>query len=134
MTVKSSYWPEDLIIAEPPSQKTPARFLEEIAQELPGQTEGLLRAEVEEGSWGEYLVYDFVVVAPALDDYAYRLFKVRHRLAPYPAEIIHGGRVAKAAGPGAFEERLRTILAAAETRRAISELLLYSRERRQRAA
>ena len=134
MKAEMSYWPENLTVTEPVSETTPGRFLRESARELSERTGGLLRAEVEEGSWGEYLVYDFVIVAPALDDYAYRLFKVRHKLAPFPAEFIFEGHISKAATPEAFEGKLRTILAAPATRRAVAELVQYSRGRTSAAA
>ncbi len=133
MAAETLYWPEDLTVPEVGQEKTPSEFLHESAQQLTEKTDRLLVGNVENDSWGEYLVYDFIVVAPNLSDYTYRLFKVRHKLNPYPSEFIFNGHVSKAPDPAAFEKKLREILSSVTTRRAITEMIQYSREKEERA-
>ena len=129
MAAETLYWPEDLTVSEVVQEKTPSEFLYESAQQLTEKTGRILVGNVEDYSWGEHLVYDFIVVAPKLSDYTYRLFKVRHRLNPYPSEFIFNGHISKAPNPAAFEKKLREILSSVTTRRAITEMIQYSREK-----
>ena len=84
--------------------------------------------------WGEYLVFDFVLTSPALDGYSYRLFKLRHKLAPYPAEFIFDSKVSRVRSREELGMRLRSILADPVTRRAVSEMAQYGRKRAAQAA
>ena len=128
------YWPEDILTHPEPVEETPADLLHAAARDFNERSGELLHARVEEGSWGEHLVFDFILTSPALDGYTYRLFKLRHKLSPYPAEFIFDSRVLKVRTREELELRLRAILSDPITRRAVSELVRYGQERLAQAA
>src|SRR4051794_34683483 len=78
-------WPDDLV--ESP-EETPEDILQVQAADLSQKTGNLIQGQVEKGSAGGWVTLDFLLVVPELNDYTYRLFKVRHKLQPYPLEII----------------------------------------------
>nr|WP_309689846.1 hypothetical protein [Armatimonas sp.] len=131
---KTGFWPEDILTQTERAAETPADLLHSAAHDLNQRSGELLQAHVEEGTWGEHLVFDFVLTSPALDGYSYRLFKLRHKLSSYPAEFIFDSRVLKVRNREELEKRLRLILSDPTTRRAVSELAQYGRERLAKAA
>lgn len=123
-----SLWPSNLM---PSNHRLPEDVLREQAQELARATNGLLQGLVEPGSHGEWLTFNFYVVAPRLDSYSYRLFKVRHKVPnPFnPLEIIVGSKdVRKVISEEAYEHELAAILGSKTTRSIIGELLALSRK------
>jgi hypothetical protein len=128
------FWPDDILNTIEHIDNTPAELLHAAAQDLNHRSGELVRAKVEEGSWGEHLVFDFILTSPALGEYSYQLFRLRHRLFPYPAEFLFDNQVIEAANQEELEQHLRAILADSITRRAVSELARYGRERLATAA
>jgi hypothetical protein len=123
----NSLWPEDLTAS---SDTMPEDILRTQAFDLAEKTGGLLRADVEPGSHGEWITLDFFVIAPRLDDFAYRLFKVRHKIPNCfdPLEIILGSKnVHRVKSRSDFERELATILGSSSTRTLVGELLALSR-------
>jgi hypothetical protein len=123
----NSLWPSNLVAS---TQRMPEDALREQARALETATGGVLRGLVEPGSHGEWLTFNFYVVAPLLDDYSYRLFKVRHKVPnPFnPLEIIVDSKdLRKVADEGAYKSELAVILGSKATRSIIGELLALSR-------
>lgn len=123
---RAGLWPADLV---PGDRRTPELILREQAEDLRQKTGGVLTAEVEAGSNGDRLTFDFFVVAPRLDDYHYRLFKVRHKVNPYdpPLEmILSAKRIELARSEDEFIALLRRVFESPETRTLVSDLLGYA--------
>ena len=120
-------WPEDLAAGIEPD--SPFIILREQAEALAIRTNGRLRAEVETSPVNDKLALNFVLVAPALDDYRYRLFKVwpEKDIDPYPVTLMLASDDQRPADtPDKFRDVLREIFSSPATRRAIAELLEYS--------
>ena len=82
-------WPEN--IAPIPELKAPTIILKEQASLLGKKTNNLLEATVTKiestGFVEEKFNYVFLIVAPALDNYRYKLFTVSHGIGSYPVTI-----------------------------------------------
>jgi hypothetical protein len=119
---RQNLWPTDIV---PETEPTPADVLMRQAEELEKATNGRLIGRVEVGSQEEKISLNFVIVAPALDNFQYRLFKVLHGVyPPYPAQIVvdmTDGR--DAANQEEFEAQLSRVLQSAATRKVLGELL-----------
>lgn len=123
-----SLWPNDLATVVT-VQLLPEDILREQAGALDRVTGGRLRGEVERGSQGEWVTVNFYVVAPRLEDYKYRLFKVRHKVPdPFaPLEIIDDSKVVRRVRSRAeFEKSLSDIFASEATRSIVGQLLTMS--------
>jgi hypothetical protein len=73
-------WPEKL---ESEKIKPPVAILKEQASALAKKTRNLVEGKVYSEE-GETLSYSFNLVAPALNNYRYRLFQMRHDIRMYP--------------------------------------------------
>lgn len=121
-------WPD---FQEERLEPTPADLLLQQAELLTRHTRGALRAEVEFGSHGEWVTLDLFVIAPQLNDYSYRLFKVRYKPSrPFGSvEIVVGPKdVRRASDPSTYEAKVANVLSSAETRSVVRELLTLSRQ------
>jgi hypothetical protein len=126
MSKIDSLWPKDL---KPSKRLMPEDILRKQAKALEEQTDGLLSGSVEVGSQGEWVTLSFFIVAPRLDDFPYRLFKVRHKVAdPFkPLEIIiKSNQIRRASTREEFEKELSEIFASDATRALIGNLLSLS--------
>lgn len=90
-----SYWDLDFDFS---SEETPRRIMTQQAGFLEKVTQGLLHGyistrkeylseAVEEMIEGGDLIHDFFIVAPALDNYRYKLFEVTQPITIYPLRI-----------------------------------------------
>jgi len=123
---KNLGWPQDLLgIAQHRHQQTPQEILRIEADDLGTKTNGLLQGRVDVGAQGQYIVLDFFIVAPSLDDYEYRLLKARHKLLPqYPVEVILNSKdKRKATSPETLVVTLSDIFRAPSTLSVIGQLL-----------
>jgi len=84
-----SLWPDDIT---EDGLKSPAAILKEQASLLGPKNKNLLLAEVrreEPPSYlDQYFQYSFVIIAPALSRYRYKLFGIRYSIGFYPLTII----------------------------------------------
>ncbi len=122
-----SFWPQ--LNADPPGE-TPEDLLRQQADLLADQTQGLLRGAVEIGSHGEWITLDLFVVAPRLNDYSYRLFKVRHKPTnPFDRiEIVVSSRdIRRVTGRDNYEREVENLIGSQETASVLGELLALSR-------
>lgn len=128
MASRSSLWPTDL---RPSSIQTAEGILRQQADELERQTAGLLQGRVEVGSQAGWVTISFFIVAPRLDDYAYRLFKVRHKVPdPFkPLElIVASADIRRISSRSEFERELADVLGSAATRSILTQLLSLSED------
>ncbi len=131
---EQSLWPKKF---DPVSERVPADLLEMQAKSLEDATHGKLIGRVEVGSQGDKISLNFVIVAPSLGGYQYRLFQVLHGVYPsYPAKIVlNMSEQRNAADEQAFTTQLAQILQSPPTRNVLAELLaLVSRAEQQTKA
>ncbi|MBM3476071.1 MAG: hypothetical protein FJX75_22610 [Armatimonadetes bacterium] len=123
-----SLWPDNIAV---PAVRTPVAILREQAALLGPVTKNIVEADVwtQASDDGKRIVHTFVLVAPALDNYAYPLFVASHDpVRVYPVELVPG------AGGGPYvagdEEDLtiglRGILQSTPTREVVEALLAQS--------
>src|SRR5258706_9181785 len=83
MATKTDLWGE---IAAP-EIRIPVGILREQASLLGPKTQNLVEASVKtDWSKGDNFVHTFLLVVPALDNYAYCLFRVSHGVSLYPVK------------------------------------------------
>lgn len=63
--------------------KSPKAILKEQAGHLMAQTNNVLSAEVRTSHYNGNISHDFIVIAPAIDNYRYSLFSVKHAVTGY---------------------------------------------------
>ena len=117
-------WPDFTI----ETTKSPKTILKEQAGHLMEKTNNVLSAEVDTSQSKEKIFHNFYIVAPAINNYRYRVLLLTHEVFFYPLEIIW---VEKAVQYGAknqdeFLNILSEIFNAPETVRVISSLLSQS--------
>lgn len=116
-------WPDDISTAPFVS---PVAILREQAAILAEKTKGLLEGDVTTSRVSDRFDHHFYIVAPALDNYRYKLLTVRHgNLDMYPAAIqYHPDTIVHSAQTQEqFVELLGTLLAREETKRVVHALL-----------
>jgi hypothetical protein len=119
---EKNLWPTDFT---PVTESMPADLLEAQATALGNATDGKLAGRVEVGSLGDKISLNFVIVAPSLNGYQYRLLQVLHGVyPPYPLQIVlKMDERREAKNRNQFETQLAQILQAPSTRNVIAELL-----------
>jgi hypothetical protein len=127
-------WPEDIAVNE---VVAPVAILRDQASLLGERTKNLVEGRVtqRESHYSEPdFVYDFYVVAPALNNYRYRLFSISHSVDFYPLGIQEGvfdlaGRDSelKVNDEEEFLQTLAKIFSSERTKGIISSLIAQSR-------
>lgn len=116
----SSLWPDQL---KKVTLKAPVTILREQASILGQKTKNIVEGRVYQPessfSYNDAFEYDFVVLAPALQNYRYRLFTIIHNTNLYPVsfdldkdieqELLHNGK-SEAELTAQSEEELTSIL------------------------
>ena len=116
-------WPDFAI--EP--TKSPKSILKEQAGYLMAKTNNVLSAEVETvQSPNGQIVHHFYLVAPALNNYRYRILSVIHELFFYPLDITGIDFVLKAENQEEFINSLSEVFNSPATVQVISSLLSQS--------
>lgn len=119
---------------------TPRSILLTLAEDLPERTQKLVSAKVLTSWIGSTLKHDFILVAPNLNYYEYRLFSVVHEMPFLPVRII-GFKENSSDQPtelqiqsrDQFYEKLNEIFNHESTRRVISSLMDSSLNRNKKA-
>lgn len=122
---KEDLWPKSFGSTE---IETPLEILRKQASLVGGKTGNLLVGEVhkyidEEGSF----VLTFYLVAPALDNYRYKLFNVWHGIGFYPVSVQVGQRYKELEDPAEFKAYLRSKFAENATLNIIRSLMAQSK-------
>ncbi|KPA09925.1 hypothetical protein MHK_009884 [Candidatus Magnetomorum sp. HK-1] len=136
-------WPTDIINSR---MRAPITILKEQAILLQQKTNGVIHALVrriknesqltkENGNF----LYEFLVVAPALQDYQYSLFSISHEIELYPIVIETDKMIARELGnenndpiivksEPDYIERLRKIFCTKKTKKIINAMIAQSVE------
>lgn len=127
-------WPEDIAVSE---VVAPVSILKDQASLLGERTKNLVEGRVtqRERFRKPDFVYDFYIVAPALNNYRYRLFSISHDVEFYPLAIDESGVFdadgrdfeVQASNEEEFLEALATIFSSERTKGIISSLIAQSR-------
>ncbi|MBC8042593.1 MAG: hypothetical protein IAF08_04030 [Rhizobacter sp.] len=140
-TEKQNLWPKDIV--DTSDLVTPVSILKEQASLLGEQTQNLVEAKVETSSiTNGQLMHVFYLVAPALDNYKYRLFTIYHGVELYPLDLVDPEEkiffdpsdhtvIAQTSRPVKSQEelleRLRHIFSSPQTKKVINALIAQSR-------
>lgn len=125
-TNQRDLWPVD--ISTLPDLRTPVSILREQASLLGEKTDNLVEAEVRsQGDKSSQFVHSFFLVAPALDNYRYRLFDVTHKVDLYPVTISFLNTSYQANTEDKFVDALKKTLADERTKKVIQALIAQSR-------
>lgn len=118
-------WPTDI---KADNMVTPLSILKEQASLLGGKTQNLVEAEVQTKPLGAEFSHSFLLVAPTLDNYRYKLFAVLHALDMYPLKIVdeNGGIRYEVHSQEEFVEKLREVLTSEKTKSVINALIAQS--------
>lgn len=122
---KEDLWPESFGSTE---IETPLEILQKQASFVGGKTGNLLVGDVKKSvDEGGNFVLTFYLVAPALDNYRYKLFNAWHGIGLYPITVPVGQRYKKLETPAEFKHYLRLKFAEDETLNVIRSLMVQSR-------
>jgi hypothetical protein len=93
-------WPVDLAVV---TKTSPLAILKEQASLLGQKTKNIVVGKVELSRMAEFVgsrgfTYDFIIVGPALDNYAYRLFAVEYDVDLYPVRFRLDSAIAEELG------------------------------------
>jgi len=116
-------WPSDFGV---PDENMPVTILRAQASLLYEKTGYKLEGSVSTQVEGEDFEHYFYIVAPALDSYHFRLFRVKHKIDPYPLWIysdVLPKYEHEVATVDDFIKALRTIFASEKTKNLIVTLL-----------
>ena len=129
-------WPDD-IAPSVPNPNLPVIIVREQASLLGKKTNNLIEAEVMQVVDPEKFIYNFLIVAPVLNSYKYRLFTILHHISPYPVvfdidkevceELDLGKSEYMAQSEIEFIEILRAVLHTKKTQEVIGTLLSMSK-------
>ena len=120
-------WPDD--IGET-NLTAPLSILQAQAHNLSQRTGGMVMAGVETVTErSSSFVHNFVIVAPALNNYAARIFRVKHGVHFYPLEIITeiDGPNFRAATQEDFMRALGEVFGSAPLKKMVHSLIAQSR-------
>lgn len=116
-------WPDFAV--EP--LKSPKAILKEQASFLMEKTQNILSAEVDTSQANDgKITHSFFVVAPALDNYRYKIFHVSHSVIFYPMSLTWNGGMYGIDSEGAYVRMLKEIFNYPDTIRIIQSLMSQS--------
>jgi len=105
----------------------PVTILREQAAALGRKTKQLVTAEVDTTQMYSSIMQTMTLVAPALDNYRYKLFTTVHDIDLYPTRTTFNSNLYEAEDADAFREVLRIILSDPSTQRIVKSLLAQSK-------
>ncbi|MBG9375088.1 hypothetical protein I5907_02530 [Panacibacter sp. DH6] len=112
-----------------PKITSPRSILIEQASFLAEKTKNLLSAEVGGGNTKEgRIYYRFIIIAPLLKNYTYRLFTLSHDIFYYPCEISFQSQIMQIGSEDQLIERLKLIFNNENTQRIIASLIGQSKD------
>lgn len=107
--------------------KNPKTFLVEQASHLSEKTKNVLLAEVKSsGDIKNKILHSFDIVAPALSNYRFNLFHIRHQMLYYPLEFIDNGQISILQNEDELVENMKRVFNSDETKRILSSLYSQS--------
>ena len=106
------------------SQVTPpVAILREQAAALGRKTNYLLNGRVFTRTEGTRFIHEFEIIAPALDDYSYKLFSIEHGPDPYPVVVPTRPAVAPIGSETELIGFVRDVLNSEKTKKVVGSLL-----------
>jgi hypothetical protein len=106
---------------QPSAVRTPVAILREQAALLGNNTQNLVEAKVETSGIAGNFIHSFNLVAPALDNYKYKLFTVHHGPELYPISVNDQTNALET--EERFVDWLRQRLSSDKTRKIVGNLL-----------
>ena len=103
--------------------RTPLSILREQAALLGKKTKGLVEAMVDTDTSGRDFRHRFKLVVPALDNYAYELFRITNGIDLYPVTAFDAGKQLTLRSEDAFLDWLKEKLSSPETKKITANLL-----------
>ncbi len=119
---KEDLWPEDFKIKE---IETPVSILKRQASFLGEKTDNVVKADITTRYSGDEFFHSFYLVAPALDNYRYRVFTVTHGISLYPLGV-HNTEIS-IKNEGEFKTFLRAKFASERFQKIIWSLIAQSK-------
>ena len=109
--------------------RTPAEILKEQGELLKSDTRGALFAHPVTGTEGSNFSIRYLLMAPALNNYSYEIFKATHDISMYPVVVrgADGFNPTSCTDEAAFTRHLAAILSSPKVRNVITGLLAQIR-------
>lgn len=101
--------------------RTPVAILREQAALLGAKTKNMIEAKVNTHAFKGVFSHQFDVVVPALDNYTYQMFTIRHGVRMYPVTVAGSGR--QLTSEPEFLDWLQKELSSPETKQIIGNIL-----------
>lgn len=117
-------WPDDIGTA---TLQTPLAILKQEAALLGQKTGQLVTAEVVTQAQQDSFIHSFFLIAPALDNYRYQLFRIQHGVSFYPMTVFLGGARDSVTSESQFLESLRAILSSPTTKNIVQSLIAQAK-------
>lgn len=103
--------------------RSPKAILAEQATFLMGKTKNVIIAKVETETSNDGGFYqNFIIQVPALNNYSYELFFVKHDVLLYPLTVRWEGKTAEAIDEKQFVEVLAQVFSSMQTKKIITSL------------
>jgi len=118
--IAEDLWPSDIAADVP---VTPVNILKAQAARIGEKTKNIVEGAVRTSSSGD-MIHSFRLVAPALDNYSYELFRISHSVALYPVTVLPTGRTLRSEDD--FVSWLKEQLSSPQTRQIVSSLIAQS--------
>jgi len=126
-TAVRDLWPADIGVT---TLITPVSILREQATLLGEKTKHLVDAEVVSTPNGPGMVHSFILVAPAIGGYKYRLLRVIHNVDVYPLTLHFEptNTQTEASNQEDFEKQLGSIFSSDKTQNIVKSLIAQSQQ------
>jgi hypothetical protein len=130
--IAEDLWPADLAKQ---NVQTPVSILRAQAAHLGQKTSNLVEGRVDTLSREGRIYHRFLLVAPALDNYSYELFRISHEATMYPIVVEEEPRASDnlrintrkmLSSEDEFVDWLRSALSSEQTRRVVESLFSQS--------
>lgn len=118
------FWPEGL---DQLDENPPVALLRKQAALLGEKTGHAVEASIETGTRSGEFVHYFNLIVPALEDYRYELFRVRHGVDFYPLKVFDNAGSQDLATEEEFVNWLKALLSSDRTKKIISSLVAQVR-------
>lgn len=120
-----SFW----AVPDVADMRTPLGILREQAAALTKATNGVLVGAVETERRGDDLILKLEIVAPALNDYRYRILNYQQPIGLYPGELYgHGPNASVVSDEARFVSAIKLILASEAIKNVLKSLLAQTRD------
>jgi len=116
--IAEDLWPSDI------AADVPVNILKAQASRIGEKTKNIVEGAVRTSSDSGEMIHSFRLVAPALDNYSYELFRITHPVTLYPVFVPAEGRLLRSEDD--FVSWLKEQLSSPQTRQIVSSLIAQS--------